>query len=252
MLELIQHKNQFIMTTLIKIIVTALLGALLVSCNFDFNLGVKGNGNVTTTDRELNSSFNAIEVSRGLDVYLTQGDTEGIRVQADDNLQEIIIVEVENGVLNIYADENIGSAASKKVMVNFKNVNKISTSSGSDVISTTMITANDLEIYTSSGSDVELEVDVENLICQSSSGSDIKLSGTTTTFRADASSGSDIKAAKLKAVKTKAEANSGADITVNTSKELTANANSGGDIKYYGNPEKVEKSDGPSGSIRKQ
>ena len=240
------------MTTLTKIIVTALLGALLTSCNFDMNLGVKGNGNVITTDRELNGDFNAIEVSRGLDVFLTQGETEGIRVQADENLQEIIVVEIENGVLSIYADENIGSAASKKVMVNFKDIDRISTSSGSDVISTNVISVDELEIYTSSGSDVELEVEVESLICESSSGSDIKLSGSTNTFRADASSGSDIKAAKLKALKTKAQANSGADITVNTSKELTANASSGGDIKYYGNPDKVKKNDGPSGSIKKQ
>ncbi|WP_033956360.1 head GIN domain-containing protein [Psychroserpens jangbogonensis] len=240
------------MTTLTKIIVTALLGVLLTSCNFDLNLGVKGNGDVTTTDREINGDFNAIEVSRGLDVYLTQGDTESIRVQADENLQEIIVVEVENGVLSIYADENIGSAASKKIMVNFKNIDRISASSGSDLISTNVISGDELKISTSSGSDVELEVEVESLICESSSGSDIKLSGSTNTFRADASSGSDIKAAKLKAIKTIAEANSGADITVNTSKELTAHANSGGDIKYYGNPEKVEKNDGPSGSIRKR
>ena len=240
------------MTTLTKIIVATVLGVLLTSCNFDFNMGVKGDRNVTTTDRALTSDFNAIEVSRGLDVYLTQGETEGIRVQADKNLQEIIKVEVENGVLNIYAEENISSAASKKVMVNFKNINKILTSSGSDVVSTTIITADKLEIHTSSGCDVELEVDVENLICEASSGSDIKLSGITSTFRADASSGSDIKAAQLKALKTNAQANSGADITVNTSKELTANANSGGDIKYYGNPEKVEKNDSPSGNIRKQ
>jgi hypothetical protein len=240
------------MTTLVKIIVTTLLGIVLVSCNFDLNFGVKGNGNVTTTDRELNGEFNAIEVSRGLDVYLTQGETEGVRVQADENLQDIIIAEIDNGVLNIYAEENIGSAASKKIMVNFKNIDRISTSSGSDVVSTNLITANNLEIYTSSGSDVELEIEVENLICESSSGSDIELSGTTNTFNAQASSGSDIKASKLKAVTTKAKANSGADITVNTSKELTASANSGGDIKYYGNPDKVEKNDAPSGSIRKQ
>lgn len=240
------------MTTLTKIIVTTLLSVLLMSCNFDMNFGVKGDGNVTSTDRELNSSFNAIEVSRGLDVFLTQGDSESIRVQADENLQSIIITEIENGVLNIYAKENISSAASKKVIVNFKNLDEISASSGSDVVSKSIITTDKLEINTSSGSDVELEVNVESLICESSSGSDIKLSGTTNTFRAEASSGSDIKAAKLEALTTQAEANSGADITVNTSKELTARANSGGDIKYYGNPEKVQKSDGPSGSITKR
>jgi len=216
------------------------------------NFGVKGNGEVTSTDRELNGDFNAISAATGLDVFLTQGDSESIRVQADENLQSIIITEIEDGVLNIYAKENIGSSASKKVIVNFKTIDRISASSGSDVVSTTMITVDDLEIYASSGSDVKLEVDVENLTCESSSGSDIKLSGSTNSFRANASSGSDIKAAKLNAITTNAKATSGADITVNTSKELTASANSGGDINYYGNPEKVEKNDGPSGSIRKR
>ncbi len=48
------------------------------------------------------------------------------------------------------------------------------------------------------------------------------------------------------------KATSGADITVNTSKELTARATSGGDVKYYGNPEKVDKSDSSSGSIKQK
>ncbi|WP_425077028.1 head GIN domain-containing protein [Psychroserpens sp. S379A] len=240
------------MTTLIKIIVSALLSVLLVSCNFDMNFGVKGNGDVTTTNREINEDFNTISANEGLDVYLTQGDTEGIRVQADENLQDIILTEVENGVLKIHTKENISHAASKKVIVNFKTIDKISASSGSDLTSTSVITADELEVYTSSGSDAKLDVKVNHLVCESSSGSDLKISGTTHTLRAEASSGSDIKAANLKAVSTMAKASSGADISVNTSKELTASANSGGDIKYYGNPEKVEKNDGPSGSIKKR
>ena len=48
------------------------------------------------------------------------------------------------------------------------------------------------------------------------------------------------------------KATSGADITVNTSKELIAKASSGGDVKYYGNPEKVEKSDGIYWIIKRQ
>lgn len=240
------------MATLTKIIVTALLSLLLMSCNFDLNFGVKGNGDVTTTNRELNESFHTISANEGLDVYLTQGDSESIKVQADENLQDIILTEINNGVLKIHTAENISYASSRKVIVNFKTLDKISASSGSDVISTNTITTDDLKVYTSSGSDAKLEVNVEHLICDSSSGSDIKISGTTNTLEASASSGSDIKAGNLKAVTTIAKANSGADITVNTSKALTASANSGGDIHYYGDPEKVEKNDGPSGSIRKR
>ena len=72
------------------------------------------------------------------------------------------------------------------------------------------------------------------------------------TLVANASSGSDIKAGDLKAESSKVQASSGADITVNTAKELRAIASSGGNIKYFGNPDIVNKNDSPSGSIRKQ
>ena len=64
--------------------------------------------------------------------------------------------------------------------------------------------------------------------------------------------GSDIKAGNLRTSNCTAHASSGADITVNTSGELYAKASSGGDIKYMGNPDKVTKKDGVSGSVRKQ
>ncbi|MGM5470035.1 head GIN domain-containing protein [Flavobacteriaceae bacterium LMO-SS05] len=242
------------MTTLTKIIVSSLLAILIQSCNLNLNLGtgVTGNGNVVTDERALNDSFDHIEVSRGLDVYLTQSDHERIEVEADENLQDIIITEVKGNVLKIYADENIRRSESQKVFVNFKTVSRISSSSGSDVFSTNTITTKKLELSTSSGSDMELHIDTEIVTCDSSSGSDLKLSGKTHTLYAEASSGSDIKAGNLNAISSQVKASSGANITVNTSEELIAKASSGGDIRYYGNPEKVQKSDGASGSIRQQ
>ena len=242
------------MTTLTKFIVGLAVTFLLMSCQFNsnFGFGVKGNGNVETQERHIDDNFNEIRVSRGLDVYLTQSDDVSVEVQADENLHDIIMTEVENNILRIYADEIINYAASKKVMVSFKDINKISSSSGSDVYSTNTIVAESLELSTSSGSDMELEVDTHVIECSSSSGSDLRLSGKTDKLYADASSGSDIKASNLKSNNCEARASSGADITVNTSKELYAKASSGGDIKYYGNPEKISKKDGVSGSIRKQ
>ncbi len=242
------------MTTLSKIIVTTLLSLLLFSCNFDMNfgVGVSGNGNVRIQDRALNESFNAIEASHGLDVFLTQGNDEGIVVEADENLLQLIKTEVKNNVLHIYAEKNIGQATSKKIMVNFKGISKVSSSSGSDVVATNTITSDYLELNTSSGSDMKLTINTQNLNCNASSGSDLLLSGKTDKLTANASSGSDIRAADLIAQASHVSANSGADITVNTSKKLVANANSGGDIRYYGNPEIVNKNDSPSGSIRKQ
>ena len=242
------------MTTITKFIVGLIISLLMLSCDFDgnFSYGVKGNGNVQTDERTVSSDFDEIEVSRGLDVYLTQGDDTDITVEADENLMDIIMTEVENNTLYIYADENISRSRSQKVFVTFDEVSKITATSGSDVFSTNVIRTDNLELRTTSGSDMELAIEVNVLECSSTSGSDLRLSGNANTMYADASSGSDIKAGNLVTKTCEASASSGADITVHTSDELYAKASSGGDVKYYGNPDKVTKRDGVSGSVRKQ
>lgn len=242
------------MTTVTKFIVGLIITLSLTSCNFDFDhsFGVRGNGNVESVDRNISNDFDAIEVSRGIDVFLTQSDAVGIVVEADENLHDIIITKVENNILHIYADENISYSAEKKVHVNFEDVSKIKATSGSDVYATNTIRVDEIELTTTSGADMELDIDVNVADCRSTSGSDLRISGRTNKLIAEATSGSDIKAGSLKASTCEARATSGADITVNTAQELYAKASSGGDIKYYGNPEKVSKKDGVSGSVRKQ
>ena len=242
------------MTTLTKFTVAVIFSMLLTSCNFDINFdtGVKGNGNVSTIERNVEGEFNQISVSRGLDVYLTQSDTPMLKVQADENLHDIIITEIEEGVLKIYADENIRRSEAKKIMVNVKDINRITSTSGSDVYSTNTIVADNIKLITTSGADLEIDIDAESTVLRSTSGSDLKVSGTTTDLDAEATSGSDIKAKDLKSQNCTASVTSGADIVVYAKQKLKANASSGGDIKYYGNPESVDTNDGVSGNIRKQ
>lgn len=242
------------MTTLIKFIIATVLSLTLFSCNFDMNLnsGVRGNGEVVTEDRTIRESFSAIKATEGLDVYLTQSDNESISVEADGNLHELILTEVENGVLKIHTKKNIGRATSKKVHISFRDISSITSTSGSDVYSTNTINVNRLDLKSTSGSDMRLEVNTSVLNCKSTSGSDLRVSGKTIKLVAEATSGSDIKAADLMAESSEVKATSGADITVNTSKELTARATSGGNVKYYGNPEKVDKSDSSSGSVKQK
>ena len=242
------------MTTLARITITTILSFIMFSCNFDvhFNSGVKGNGNVTVEEREVNEPFSSIRASEGLDVYLTQGNDTQITVEADENLQELILVEVDNDVLKLHTKKNIGRSKAKKVMVHFKEVSSISGSSGSRVKSTNTIIAKHLDVRGSSGSSLNLEVATDVLDCGSSSGSSVKLTGETQRLIADASSGSRIKAQDLMAQKSSVNASSGANVSVNTQESLIAKASSGGNITYYGNPETVEKSDGVSGNISKR
>jgi len=242
------------MNTLIRIIVSSILSLIMLSCNFSMNLGngVDGSGNVVTVERDISSDFDQIKVSQGLDLYITQSNDVALRIEADENLHDLIMTDVENNILRIYSTENIRRASSRKVMLNINEISTIKATSGSDVFSTNTIETHALELVSTSGANMELDIKTQSLNCHSTSGSEIKISGTTDILIASATSGSEIEADKLKAKTSEVKATSGADISVNTSKELTARATSGGDIRYSGNPEKINKSDTSSGSVRQQ
>ncbi|GGI57189.1 head GIN domain-containing protein [Winogradskyella haliclonae] len=244
------------MSTLARIIAVSIVALFMTSCVFDINLGpgVSGDGNVTIETRNISDDFDKIKVSRGVEVELTKGNTVSLKVEADQNLQDVITTEVDedNGILRISTNENIKTSTAKKVILTVKDLNDIETTSGAYVISENTFDMDKLTIESTSGSHIDIDVITNRLKCESTSGAGIKISGRTDELNVSATSGSYVRAGDLKAKTTRVSATSGASITVNTSKELTANATSGGSIKYSGNPEKVNKNDGVSGSIRKQ
>lgn len=239
------------MTTLVRMAIAALLALFMNSCAFDVSWGdgKRGNGEVVEENRRITEDFTAVHASEGLDVYVTQGSGFKILVEADENIIDLIGTDIKDGRLKIHAIENIGRAT-KNIYVTLPEVNKLSSSSGADLIAQTSIKTEKIELDASSGSDIEVEVLANEVVAEASSGADIKISGNTDVLYADASSGSDIKARSLVAKRCNADASSGADISVNVSESLTADASSGADISYSGDAN-VSKKKSASGSVHK-
>jgi hypothetical protein len=233
------------------------------SCIF-MGPGMEGNGNVTEENRKT-GDFNEIEVSRGMNVYISQGDYTKVLVRADENLMDAIETRIEGDKLIVTATKNIRKATSKKVFVTAPDFSEIKSSSGSNVFSETKIVSDNIELSSSSGSNMtvevnsgnleasasagsnmKLEVVAENIESSASAGSNIKFEGATESFSGKVSSGSNIKAEDLKTKNCIAKASSGGNIWITVVEELTADASSGGNIFYYGDPEmkNIEKSSG--------
>lgn len=225
------------MMTLLKFISLTIVSIALNACQFSafpFNNGVRGNGIVVTEQRAFNNeSFNSIEVSTGIDLFLTQSDNTSISVQADENIQELIITEIKNGTLKIYMDESTHHVASKKVVVTLITIEHIQASSGSNVFSTNTLKVSSLDLSTSSGSEMELSVETNSINSSSSSGSLLNLSGKTKEFIGGSSSGSQINASKLTAEFCEVKASSGSNISVKCLEEFNAKASSGAFIKNH-------------------
>jgi len=240
------------MITIARIIAIAILSILMSSCNFNFGSGIKGNRNVVTEERDAEESFTTVKASEGLDVYITQSETASIEVEADENVIALIATDINNGVLKIHTEKNIGRCKAKKVHVSLPDIEKIVSTSGADVFSTSPIVTKTLEVKSNSGADVKVEVEAESISCSTSSGADIKISGTADSLEAKASSGSDIHARDLVVKDCNASASSGADVTVTVTEKLVANSSSGGDVNYYGNPTSVAKNKSVSGGVNKK
>lgn len=240
------------MTTLSRITFTLLLGLLITSCNFDINLGEgkKGNGVIANDTRAITENFDRVSASEGLDVFITQADEFDISIEADENIIDLIQTDIKNGRLKIHAKENIGRAT-KKIFVSMPVIAGLSSSSGADLETKSIIKADDIKLDASSGSDLVVSLTASSVDASSSSGADIKISGETEDLIADASSGADIDARNLKTKNCDADASSGAGIRVDVSEKLVADASSGGDITYSGNAE-VTKNKSVSGSVRKR
>lgn len=211
--------------------------------------GVRGDGNVMTKKRKISDDFVRIEASRGLDVYITKSRKVSLEVEADENLHELIQTEVRDGTLFITSSRNIYSASAKKVHLSTDHINGIYVNSGAEVYSENTISADKLELSVSSGSEARLDVDVQDLSCDSSSGAEANLRGKAHNFKASSSSGSNIDAYELEATNCTANASSGSDIDINVSNVFEGTASSGADISYKGNPDKVSKNNNSGGSI---
>lgn len=232
-----------------KLFSLLIVAVLFASCNVNMFNRITGNNNVITDNRKTNESFTKVKVSSGLDLYLEQGSKNTVTVEADENLQDIIITEVRDGVLKIYSEKNIWRAKSRKVYVTIKTLEAITATSGADVYANKGITSNNLEVNCTSGADIRITVDVNTVNTSSTSGSDIEISGVANNHTTSATSGASIDAYNLKSKNVTARVSSGADINVYASESIDARASSGGDIDFKGRPEQVKKKSNSGGSI---
>lgn len=240
-----------------KILTLAAIALVLTSCKYDIDLDlgnerVSGDGNIITENRNINATFTAIEISRGLELEIEQSSQTSVTVIADKNLQDHITTDVNNGVLTITSDVNIRDASSKKIVVKLPKITSIQGSSAASIIGLNPIKGTDIGLSTSSASEMKLTLEAENISAESSSGSSMKLKGKTLKLDTNTSSGSVIDAEQLLANDIICEASSGSVTDVHPLVSLKADASSGSSITYHNEPKNIAAEASSGGSVGKE
>jgi len=188
------------------------------------------------------SGYHAIQVSGGIDLYLSQGD-ESVAVSASEiKHRDRIKTELKDGVLKIWyeydKEQHVRVEWGNKKMkayVSYKNLDKLGGSGGSDIVVYGAIKVPTLSLNLSGGSDFNGKVETTDLKIDASGGSDVTISGTASKLDIDASGGSDFRGYDLLADICNLQASGGSDVYVTINKELSADASGGSDVFYKGN-----------------
>jgi hypothetical protein len=230
-----------------------LMGTLLLSgCNFTGLKIVTGSGKTVEETRQV-SGFDSIDMSGSGDVIITQGNQEGIKIEAEDNLMPYIRTEVRGHTLHIYIDHTnlltINTSHPMRFYVSMKEVAGLDLS-GSGSFSSDQISTKDLDIKISGSGDVDIDdLKADSVTLDVSGSGKCNFKGEAASQNIDISGSGRCDNSGLKSRDVKIDVSGSGNITVDAKDTLDVNISGSGDVIYSGSP-KISQDISGSGHIR--
>ncbi len=259
-----------------SIIVSAIVAAIVVF-PFTNTFASFTGGNAVKETRNI-SDFSSIELVCSADLFITQGNTQSVVVEADEELMSHLFTEVVNGTLKVYIKKYRKNIHVAKVYVTVPNLEKVSLVGSGDMTFTEVFKTKDFKIKIVGSGDLNAPLDAKNVEVSIAGSGDVKLSGIKGDFQINvggsgdtyakdlqlnncdlsvAGSGDinlegsssklvvsiagsgDIEAENFKAVDVHAKVAGSGDIKVTAVESLSGSIVGSGSIYYYGNPSKA-------------
>ena len=202
-------------------------------------VGLSSCSSVAQQQQRTVGSFQMVKASGAINLYVRQGATTKVEVDAAPEVLESIKTEVKGNTLHVYRDKVFsltGMLRNKpvKVYITTPQLSGIEVSGASDVKGETPITADAFRINASGASDVTLTLNAKSLTTNASGASDIRLDGRVERQQVDISGSSDYRASDLRSSKANVQASGASDAYVFVDDELQANSSGASDVHNKG------------------
>lgn len=213
---------------------------------------IRGNGHVETESR-LVSSFNGVDVSGAIDVYVRQDSMNSVKVEADENLLEYIEVHNENSTLHIHEREGVNLRPSHniKVYIAGPDFRRFEASGACKIISENRVVGTEtVEVDASGACEVKMEIKAPKVDAGLSGACRIEMKGETRDFHVHGSGSTDIRCYDLLAENVDVEITGAGEAEVYASVKLDVSVSGAGSVKYRGNAN-VNQNISGAGSVKK-
>lgn len=197
-----------------------------------------GSGNVITEERSV-GNFNKISVTDGINLFVKQGDSGIVTIEAEDNLIPRIGARVIFGKLTIrFTGFSFVIDHDKpiNVYIEAKELRDIELSDGAS-ISYDGLKTDELEIDITGGSTADLTIQCNVLVVDATGDSVINIEGFVDRQEIEINSGSNYNARNLDSRECFAEITSEASADINVNERLEVEIHSSGILNYIGSPD---------------
>lgn len=213
---------------------------------------VSGNGDVVQEDRPV-EPFSSIDVGGVLNVYLEQGDTESVTVEADENLLDLIITENRGSTLVVKLKKGIDikKAKKKNVYITLRSIDELEVGGVVNVKSTTPLTAEEFSLDIGGVSNTDLELRCDRLTAKADMVGNLTLRGEVR--EADIKNGGvgSLKAFDLEVDRLTIKNSGVGSAEVQANEEISIKSSGVGSVRYRGDAVVKELSTSGVGKVKK-
>lgn len=187
-------------------------------------------------------SFTGIEISSAIKVVLTQGNTEKLTLEGDDDILQRVITETRGNKLIIKLKEGTYNKSSQEVTayLTFKTLSSIELSGAVNLNGTNEMNFNDLEFECSGATKINLHLNASKLDCDFSGASNLSLEGSAQLLNIDISGASKVNASDFVVKNCNIDCSGASYIAIHVTDKLRAEGSGASKISYKGNPSIVE------------
>lgn len=196
---------------------------------------VEGNGKLSTKTHNV-AAFSAIDLSGVFNVFLSQGAKEEVRIETDENIQPLILVNVVNDTLKLKMKEDISIEKMKKinVYITLVNISALHTAGVGELKCTSALRLNSLELDCEGVGATDLNIAAGRLTVKSQIVGALILSGTAKEATITHDGIGLISAFELHTEKMTLKASGMGAAEVYASNEINIRASGIGNVKYKG------------------
>jgi len=209
-----------------------MIAFLLLSCD----AGIVGNGDVTTRTEKI-SDFNRLEIQGNFNIFLDQTGKAGLRIEADENLMDIIEVNDYGNKLEIRSEVNILRARKKNIYIQFDELKRMELLGALEVRSDGKLRFKSLDITGGGAADVNLDLEADWLSIDMSGAGDFDLTGEAEQVDLRLSGAGGFDMIDLKTEKMFIDISGAAHARVYATKVLDVEISGAGAVRYKGDPE---------------